>query len=444
MTDGTNPPRSPQPEQPAPGGGGHGFPPEPPAGERGGYGFPPEPPAGERGGYGFPPGPPAPGPAAGGYGYPAGPNPYRQDPYPQDPYPQDPYPQDAAQAPFPPGPYQQGGYQPYGAVPGGPAGPGAPWPPAGAEQPAPFGAQAGHQPDWEALADRSAAERRRKRLWMVGGVVTVLALLAGGGTFLLLGGGGEEKKDAADDAPTVSESAPAPSGSKSKAPVDKSPTVASDPSQIRDHVGKAHLKMAADAGVFPIDKHYELRTKGGEKSYAESEKRVVDVSKSFTVSARVWNRAPKGRQMAVSQGDDKTFAFELGSDEVNGKPAWVFRVQTNDQGADSTAQAVVAEGLKMEKTMTTLTGTYDDDKKTITLYVNGKKSTEAKVPGVFNAPGPLQLGRARHEGAWTGPWNGAMDSLRTFGVALTPDQVAAVRQNKLSSSVKPTASWLLF
>ncbi|MFD3681242.1 LamG domain-containing protein [Streptomyces sp. NPDC058613] len=446
MTDGTNPPSSPQPEQPAPGSGGYGFPPGPPA--SGGYGYPadrgPRPSPGA--GYGYPAPPPP--ESGGGYGYPADqgqdqgqgqgqshPNPYQQDL---------------------PGPYRPGSYQqfPGGAPaspggpggpgdPGGPADPGGAWPPAGAQQPAPFARQQSGQPDWDALADRSAAERRKKRLWTIGGVAAVLALLAGGGTFLLLGG--EDKaEDVADDAPAATGSAsPKPEGSKSKAPVDKSPTVASDPTLIRDHSGKDHLKMSAEAGVFAIDKHYELRTKGNEKSYAEAEKRVVDASKSFTVSARVWNRAPKGRQIAVSQGNDKTFGFELGSDEVNGKPAWIFRVQTSDQGADSTTQTIAAEGLKMAKTMTTLTGTYDAEKKTITLYVNGKKASEGQVTGVYNAPGPLQLARSRHEGNWTGSWNGAMDSMRAFGVALSPEQVAAVRQNKLSPSVKPSGAWVL-
>ncbi|MFD3939475.1 LamG domain-containing protein [Streptomyces sp. NPDC058611] len=427
MTDGTNPPRSPQPEQPAPGSGGYGFPPGPPA--SGGYGYPadqgPQPAPG--GGYGYPAPPPG-----GGYGYPADqgqgqgqgqPNPYQQDL---------------------PGPYRPGTYQQFPGAPDAPADQGGAWPPAGAQQPAPFAQQQSGQPDWEALADRSAAERRRRRLWTIGGLVAVLALLAGGGTFLLLGGN-DKGEDVADDAaPTATGSAsPEPDASTSKAPAGKSPTVDGDPTLIRDHTGRAHLKMSADAGVFPVDKRYELRTKGNEKSYAETEKRVVDTSKSFTVSARVWNNSAKGRQMAVSQGNDRTFGFELGSDEVNGKPAWIFRVQTGGKGDDSTAKTVAAEGLKMTKTMTSLTGTYDAGKKTITLYVNGKKASEARVADVYSAPGPLQLGRSRHEGSWTGAWNGAMDSVRTFGVALSAEQAAAVRQGKLASSVKPSGAWIL-
>ncbi|KOU22480.1 hypothetical protein ADK52_20760 [Streptomyces sp. WM6372] len=392
MTDGTNPPSNPQP-QPAPGDGGYGFPPVPPA---------------PSAGYGYPPGPPAQG-GGGGFG---------------------PAPQQWAQglpdmgAPVPPG------------APGGPGFPGAP---------GPFAPQS-DQPDWEAMADRSAAEKRKKRLWMIGAAVTVLALLAGGGAFLLLGGdkgGNEAVDDKQSPSPTESAS-PSPSGSKSKAPVDNTPTVKDDPTQIRDRSGKAPLKMGPDAGVFPIDKRFEIRTKGNENSYAESEKRVVDTAKSFTVSAHVWNRAPKGRQIAVSQGNEKSYAFELGLDQVNGKPAWVFRVQTGDQGAEATAVTVTGESPKMEKTFSTLTGTYDAERKQIALYVNGKKAGEAPVPGIFQAQGPLELARSRHEDKWTAPWNGAMETVQTYASVLSPAQIDTLKPGRVDAKTKPTGSWLLY
>ncbi|MFI5621027.1 LamG domain-containing protein [Streptomyces sp. NPDC051567] len=399
MTDGTPPPSNPQPE-PAPGSGGYGFPPGPPPG--GGYGYPPGPPAG--GGYGYPPG-------AGGYGYPqqGGPNPYQRDPG----------------APWPPA-------QP------GPPGQG---PAEGAGQQGP-----GQQPDWEAMADRSAAERRRKRLWMLGGAVTVLALLGGGGAFLLLGGDGQRDRDEADAKPSASAPAqasatPGPGGSK--APVDQSPTVAGDPTLLRDRSGQTGLRMGSEAAVFPMDKRYEVRMKGSANSYAQSAEPVVDTSKSFSVSARVYNVAPKGARFAVSQGDGESFSFELGADEVNGKLAWVFRVQTGDQGADSSTRAVVAEGAPMERTWTALTGTYDAEKKTVALYVDGKRAGEVPVAGVWQGPGPLQLGRARHHGIWTGMWNGAVDNVRVFAAALSQEQVTALRAGKPDPAVRPTGSWLI-
>ncbi|WP_329196142.1 MULTISPECIES: LamG domain-containing protein [unclassified Streptomyces] len=395
MTDGTNPPSSPQPEQPAPGSGGYGFPPGTPA--SGGYGFPPGAPAGQQAPGGF--GPP---PQTGGYGYPQQPQP---GPYQQGPYPQ--------------------AQQPAQAQP--------------AQQPFPLPAQT-PQPDWDALADRSAAARRKKRLWLIVGGVSVLALLAAGGTFLLLGDGKGDEGKGGDDTPSASATP-----SQNQPPTDLTPTVPGDPTTIRDLSGKSNLKMGPDAGVFPIDKRYEVRLKNNANSFAESQQRVVDTSKSFTVVARVWNRVPKGRQIAISQGNEKSFSFELGLDEVNGKPVWIFRVQTGDQGAETTTTTVSGVSSKMERTFSELTATYDAPSKKITLYVNGKKAQEAPVPsGIFPAPGPLEIGRSRHQDNWTAPWNGAMDSLRIYDVALPQYRIDALKAGKLDPVARPTAAWLLY
>ncbi|MEV6687946.1 LamG domain-containing protein [Streptomyces sp. NPDC051130] len=396
MTDGTNPHSSPQPEQPAPGSGGYGFPPGTPA--SGGYGFPPGAPGGQQAPGGF--GPP---PQTGGYGYPQQPQP---GPYQQGPYGQPQQPQQAQppQQPFP------------------------------APAPTP-------QPDWDALADRSAAARRKKRLWLIVGGVSVLALLAAGGTFLLLGKGKDGGPDGGgDDKPSASASP-----SQNQPPTDLTPTVPGDQTTIRDLSGKFNLKMGPDAGVFPIDKRYEVRLKNNANSFAESQQRVVDTSKSFTVAARVWNRAPKGRQIAISQGNEKSFSFELGLDEVNGKPAWIFRVQTGDQGAETTTTTVAGVSPKMDKTFSELTATYDAPSKKITLYVNGKKADEASVAsGIFPAPGPLEIGRSRHQDNWTAAWYGALDSLRVYDVALPQDRIDALKPGKLDPVARPTASWLLY
>lgn len=431
MTDGTDRPHSPQPEPGTPEDGGYGY----PQGQipAAGYGYPQDGQPGQPGqparpaqadGYGYPPATPEPGafgPAPGGpadqptgYGYPQA-GPYQQGPYqqqgqyPQGQYPQDPYPQD---------PYQQAPAAPFQDTFYSPA----------------------DEPDWGALADGAARDRRKKRLWMIGGAVTVLALLAGGGAFVLL-----DRDGTSDDAkPKASASASASAGA-SKPPVDNTPTVAGDSTRLRDRSGKAHLKLGPETSVVPVEERFELRTTGTANSYAESAKALVDVRRSFTVTARVSNTAPKGRQIAVSQGNEKTFSFELGSDEVNGKPAWIFRVQTGAAGADSTTKTVVAEGGKVEGALTELTGTYDAKAKKISLYVNGKPAGETPLTArVYRAPGTLQLGRTRAQDNWAGAWTGTMDSVRLYRIALSPEQVYDQKPGKLDSSIRPLASWLLF
>ncbi|MFI1652840.1 LamG-like jellyroll fold domain-containing protein [Streptomyces avidinii] len=398
MTDGTNPPSHPQPE-PAHGSGGYGFPPGPPA--QGGYGYPS---------------------SAGSYGYPpAGqqPNPYQQ----QDPYQQDAYQQQD--------PYQQqdaGGGQQWSPAPAQPgftrlAGPDLPG--------------ASEQVDWDAMADRSAAERRKKRLWMLGGGITVLALLAGGGTFFLLGGDDGGQPDAQ---PTTSVS---PEPEDSKSPGAYTATVAGDDTLLRDSYGSVGMRLGPDLKVGPLGKRFQVVGRGNANSWAQSAEPVVDVTKSFTLTARAYNSAAKGSRIVMSQGDGESFSFELGVNEVNGKQAWIFRVQTGDKGAAATTRTVTAEGLNMVKTPTLLMATYDAEKKAIALYVDGKKAGETPVPPIWQAPGPLQLGRSKHHNIWTGPWQGALHNIKVYNMAFTAEQAAGYKEGKLEPAPKPTHAWLL-
>ncbi|MFD3700196.1 LamG-like jellyroll fold domain-containing protein [Streptomyces sp. NPDC058646] len=400
------PPSSPQPEH-SPGNSGYGFPPGPPA--SGGYGYP----AGQAAPGGYGPASGQPPTSGGGYGFPqqGQPNPYQQEPAPGTP---------GAQWP--------------------PQQPGQPGLPDQPEQGRLF-APAPEQPDWEAMADRSEAERRKKRLWMLGGAITVLALLAGGGTFFLLGGD-DGKANEADSQPSVS-SSPSPEESGStKAPAYKA-TVEGDATLLRDSNGSTGIRLGPDMKLGPLGSRFQIVGKGTRNSYAQAAEPVVDVSKSFTVTARVYNSAPKGSHIAVSQGDGESFSFELGVNEVNGKQAWIFRVQTGDKGAAATTRTVAAEGLSMVKTATLLMATYDAEKKTIALYVDGKKAGETPVPPIWQAQGPLQLGRSKHHNIWTGPWQGALHNVRIYDTALTEEQAGAYKEGKLGAAVKPTHSWLL-
>ncbi|MFF7300151.1 LamG-like jellyroll fold domain-containing protein [Streptomyces sp. NPDC008265] len=405
MTDGTNPPSSPQPE-PAPGSGGYGFPPGPPA--QGGYGYP-----SASGGYGFPP---------------AGqqPNPYQQD-APGQQWPPSGLPGQYGPEQYGPEQYgpDQHGSDPYGL-------PGQPGKPEGRI----FGAS--EQPDWEAMADRSEAARRKKKLWMLGGGVTVLALLAGGGTFFLLGG--DDGADGPNAQPSTSVS---PEPEDSKSPAAYTATVAGDDTLLRDSYGQTGIRLGPDLKVGPLGKRFQVVGRGTGNSWAQSAEPVVDVTKSFTVTARVYSSATKGSRIVMSQGDGESFSFELGVNEVKDKQAWIFRVQTGDKGAAATTRTVTAEGMNILKTPTLLMATYDAEKKAIALYVDGKKAGETVVPPIWQAPGPLQLGRSKHHNIWTGPWQGALHNIKIYDMAFTQEQAAGYKEGKLDPAPKPAHAWLL-
>ncbi|MFF8264474.1 LamG-like jellyroll fold domain-containing protein [Streptomyces virginiae] len=385
MTDGTNPPSSPQPE-----------------------------PAHGSGGYGFPPGPPA----QSGYGYPSGGDGYG---YPQSGQQPNPYQQDAQGQPWQPAP------APAPAQPGftrlaGPDIPGA-----------------SEQPDWEAMADRSEAARRKKKRWALVGGVTVLALLAGGGTFFLLAGDGDGP-EGTDAQPSASAS---PEPEDSKSPAAYTATVAGDDTLLRDSYGSMGLRLGPDLKVGPLGKRFQVVGKGNGNSWGQSAEPVVDVTKSFTITARAYSSATKGSRIVMSQGDGESFSFELGVNEVNGKQAWIFRVQTGDKGAAATTKTVAAEGLTILKTPTLVMATYDAERKNIALYVDGKKAGETEVPAIWQAPGPLQLGRSKHHNIWTGPWQGALHNIKIYNAAFSAEQAAAYKEGKLGPAPKPAHAWLL-
>ncbi|MDA5284666.1 LamG-like jellyroll fold domain-containing protein [Streptomyces sp. Isolate_45] len=398
MTDGTDRPHSPQPD--------------PAAGSGGGYGFP----QGIPGGYGGQPGSGQPGSGLPG---PAQSNPYQQEPPQGQPQPGLPL------GVFPPAePFPQ-------AEPFAPA-------------PAPEAFASSSQPDWQAMADRSEAQQRKRRLLTIGIGSLAVVLVASGTAFFLLKGDGEPT----DKPTTASSGSPSPSeqsseAPESKAPEDDSPTVAGEPNLLRDRNGRMGIALGPGASLGELSKRTEVRFKGTDDSYAQGAEAAVDVTKSFTVSTRAYNVAESGSRMAVSQGDGVSYSFELGFEVVNGKKAWVFRVQTGDKGQAATAQQVVVDNVETVRTWALLTGTYDAEKKTIALWVDDKMVGQAQVSGIWAGPGPLQLGRARHHGIWSAAWDGPLDHIRIFGQALGQEQITGLKNNKLDKKTKPTHSWLI-
>ncbi|MPY58704.1 LamG domain-containing protein [Streptomyces spongiae] len=310
--------------------------------------------------------------------------------------------------------------------------------------------QDGHQPppayqqpsysgglDWEAMAERNEAEqRRRKRLW-TGGIVLVACLLGIGAGFLVVRHENDKKSPSASSSTS---SSPAPSASGGK----KSPTVPGQDNVLADKSGENNLVLGPDAAVDDVGNGYAARFRSNVNSYAQSSAQLIDVSKSFSVSAWVYNEAPNSSRSAISQGDGDSSSFSLGRDASGDNRNWVFEVQTAAGGADSTTyQAKAAKNIGTVGEWVLLTGTYDAKVKKITLYVNEKRAAVTKVPGVWAGKGPLQLGRARTHGVWGDYWAGVVGHIQVWEAALTPDQVADVEKGGSGGDAKPVASWLM-
>ncbi|MFD5435898.1 LamG-like jellyroll fold domain-containing protein [Kitasatospora sp. NPDC127067] len=339
---------------------------------------------------------------------------------------QQPFP--PGQQPFPPGPQpaqsvahwqQQGGFQP----------PGPAVPPAGT-------------PNWEALAEQNEQSAKRgRRLKLIGAVTAVVVVAAAGGGGYWYYQHGKEKTPAAHGPGTPSPTVSGPSNTTSAPPlkgIDSPPTVGSLPAKK----GAAALNLGADAkqGTMAGVSGQVLKLPSGQDSFASTSTSVVEVNKSFTVSARVLVDVPNGNRSAVSQGDGQYYSYALGRANNNGHDQWYFKVQVPGGGsaiAWSKGDATVNQWVL-------LTGVYDDPSGQLTLYVNGAPQSSAKSAGVQpSGTNSLQVGRLSSNSQWADPWHGAVADIQVWDQVLPEaDIVKIVAGPSSPPSIAPTGAWL--
>ncbi|MFG2906106.1 LamG domain-containing protein [Kitasatospora sp. NPDC048286] len=350
---------------------------------------------------------------------------------PQAPMPQ-PGPPVGGQ-PFPPGAQpaqpvahwqQQGGFQP-------------PVPPSG------LPVAQSSTPDWAALAEQNEQSAKRGRRLKLIGVVTAVVVVAaaGGGGYWYLQHG-KEKEPVAQGPDKPGPTSPGPSSPPVSAPpvkgIDSPPTVGSLPAKK----GSAALNLGADAkqGTMAGFSGQVLKLPSGQDSFASTSTSVIDVNKSFTVSARVLVDVPNGNRSAVSQGDGQYYSYSLGRAGNNGHDQWYFKVQVPGGGsviAWSKGDATVNQWVL-------LTGVYDDPSGQLTLYVNGAPQSSAKSAGVQpSGTNSLQVGRLSSNSQWADPWHGAVADIQVWDQVLPEaDIVKIVAGPSSPPSIAPIAAWL--
>ncbi|WP_370149484.1 LamG domain-containing protein [Streptacidiphilus sp. EB129] len=291
-------------------------------------------------------------------------------------------------------------------------------------------------PDWQALAERNESSSRRRNRWWAIGIVGVACVLGiGAGVFIINHTG---KKPGPQ--PQAASGSPSASASSSASPT-AAPTASGGP--ITDRSGVIALDPAADAKVVRVNGGDVLKLNGGVNSFGETTKPVVDVSRSFSVSAWVLNDVASGSRSAISQGNGSYYSFDLGRENSTTHNSWVFKVQTSSGDADNTIYRALAKGTAPAGAWTLLTGTYDAGSHTIALYVNGVLASSTAVPGIWSAPGPLEAGRVRYQGSWTDNWAGVVGDIQIWNRALTPADALGMKNGTASAGSPPVDSWLI-
>ncbi|MET9248782.1 LamG domain-containing protein, partial [Nonomuraea sp. NPDC003709] len=99
------------------------------------------------------------------------------------------------------------------------------------------------------------------------------------------------------------------------------------------------------------------------------------------------------------------------------------------RAADTDTAALVrtrSDAIPNPLEWTHVAGVYDALAGELRIYVNGQLSTTTITShaSAWNATGPLQLGRTKTAGAFTGYWPGVVDDVRTYDGVLSAEQIA--------------------
>jgi hypothetical protein len=149
----------------------------------------------------------------------------------------------------------------------------------------------------------------------------------------------------------------------------------------------------------------------------------VNTRTGFTVAA--WTQLdylPTADAAAVAQPGARAAGFQLGFDKEQGR--WVLGMAATD--TDSAALVRTrSDAVPAPLEWTHIAGVYDALAGELRIYVNGQLSTTTITGHVsaWNATGPLQLGRTKKAGAFTGYWPGTVDDVRLYDGVLTADQI---------------------
>jgi hypothetical protein len=149
---------------------------------------------------------------------------------------------------------------------------------------------------------------------------------------------------------------------------------------------------------------------------------VIDTTKSYTVSAWVKPNALSGYQTFVSIDGNVNSGFFL---QLTGSGNYAFSAMSADDGSASSARAT-ATSQAVAGAWAHITGIYDADKQTMSLYVNGVLQQTVPDTSAWKASGPTVVGRGLFSGSKTDFVNGSIDDVRIYQAALTPAEVLAV------------------
>lgn len=180
----------------------------------------------------------------------------------------------------------------------------------------------------------------------------------------------------------------------------------------RDAVLKGHTNWVdgPNGGALGLD---------GSSGFATVGSALNTADKDYSVAARVRLTAEglKGFRTAVSQDRDKGSSFYLQYSGADQRFAFSF------SGARTLAEKT---GKPDPDRWYHLVGTYNQEEKRMTIYVDGKRAGSREAPNQSGNSGDLVIGRAQQRGHPTDYWKGAIADVHTYQRELTGNEVSSL------------------
>ncbi|MFD5696450.1 glycerophosphodiester phosphodiesterase family protein [Streptomyces lasiicapitis] len=200
----------------------------------------------------------------------------------------------------------------------------------------------------------------------------------------------------------------------------------------------ARLAGGAELGV--AGKDGTALKLNGSSAYAATSGPVVDTTKSFSVSAWVKLDDKDRNYTLLSQAGNRASGFQLYYSKYYDK--WLFNRHSKD--ADDTGIIrVMSKSAAQSDVWTHLAGSYDAEKKSLSLFVNGQLQQSVAFTTPWRAGGGLQLGRLRYKSGWHENARGLIDDVRIVQSVIVSADAAAMSGGRLPARVQELASFSL-
>ncbi|MEU4807186.1 LamG-like jellyroll fold domain-containing protein [Actinosynnema sp. NPDC023587] len=184
-----------------------------------------------------------------------------------------------------------------------------------------------------------------------------------------------------------------------------------------DTIGSNHATL--HGGTSWSTDHNGSVTLNGTTAYLGTAGKVIDTSKSFSVSTWLKTNSA-GWQTAITQEGSQYNAFHLGYD--GDQRRWAFSVLPEDS-ATTPVRRAYSDNEPASGTWYHLTATYDRTTGTMRLYVNGSLEDTVTDATAFPSNGPLTIGRGKHAGTYMHNFSGSVADVRVHQRTLSPADV---------------------